>query len=179
MKQWYIIAVLITSALILPRFAWSETTDISTEPAQQIILPIHFIQQIEADYPGTPVEFESDIEGDKLLYEVAMIDLEQTMVTEYQFNASDGQLIQQQSASIEPEDSDELQALSLMKERELLFSQLIIMAMKEQQGELVEAQLDHDLGISYLELKIRDNNSVRKLAYDIEHLRLLPLLTLD
>jgi hypothetical protein len=53
------------------------------------------------------------------------------------------------------------------------------MAMQNSKAHLLEAQLDKDLGIAYLELKVMDERGKHKLAFDIEKQRPLPLLKWD
>lgn len=59
------------------------------------------------------------------------------------------------------------------------FSELVTLAIKNQQGYLTQAELDHDLSISYLELKLLNQDSRNTIAFDIETLRPLPLLKWD
>ncbi len=58
----------------------------------------------------------------------------------------------------------------------MAFSELVRLASQKHQGKLLEAQLEHDLGISYLEFKMVDENGKRKHAFDIQKLKPLPML---
>jgi hypothetical protein len=66
-----------------------------------------------------------------------------------------------------------------LQRKQLSFSDLVSMAMKDKPGFLLEAELDHDLAISYLELKLLTEMSKNTVAFDIDNLRPLPLLKWD
>jgi len=142
----------------------------------QNISPQTFMLQVEKDYPGVISEFEIDVEKGELIYEISVIDTSAETITEFEFRAKDGRLIHQQVESLEADDKDELKAVSAMEDESLTFSYLVKQAMAGSQAHIVEAQLDHDLNISYLELKLLDGNGKSKIAFDIKTQRPLPML---
>ena len=62
----------------------------------------------------------------------------------------------------------ELAAINFIAKNKLLFSELVELAIHKNSVHLLNAELDHDLGISYLELKLIDNNGRYRLAFDVE-----------
>jgi|GEM_PF-820067 len=142
----------------------------------QNISPQMFMLQVEKDYPGVISEFEIDVERGKLIYEISVIDTNAETITEFEFRAKDGRLLHQKVASLEADNKDELKAASMMEDESLTFSYLVKQAMAGSQAHIVEAQLDHDLSISYLELKLLDGSGKSKIAFDIKTQRPLPML---
>ncbi len=178
MARW-LVSLVLFSASGVSAAAWAEGSIIALLSDEGNLTPQAFLQQVETKYPGMISEFEIDIENGELIYELSMIDTQVKTITEFEFKAKDGQLVKQQVESLEADDRDELIAVNLMEDKPLLFSELVNKAMSGRQAYILEAQLDHDLGISYLELKLIDENGKSKIAFDIESLRPLPLLKWD
>lgn len=178
MARWLVGLVLFStsgfSAAVL-----AETSILALLSDEGNITPQSLFLQVERDYPGTLSDFEIDVENGELIYELSIIDPKAETITEFEFKAKDGRLVRQQVEVLETDDRDELIAVNLMNDKSLAFSTLVEKAMENKQAYILEAQLDHDLGISYLELKLIDANGKSKLAFDIESLRPLPLLKWD
>ncbi|QYK01503.1 PepSY domain-containing protein [Shewanella psychrotolerans] len=176
MARWLISLVLLSS---IPSVVCANPAVLELLSDSQNLTPQMLIAQAEKDYPGVISEFDIDVENGELIYEISIIDTKQDTVTEFEFWAKDGRLIRQKVEALEADDRDELKATKLVLEMGLTFSQLIKHAMGDSTAHILEAQLDHDLGISYLELKLINENGKRKLAFDIEQQRPLPLLKWD
>ncbi|QSX30006.1 hypothetical protein JYB88_17815 [Shewanella cyperi] len=139
--------------------------------------PLVLMAEIETEQSGIISQFDIDFDDGELHYEFDLINPAEDSLTELTLRASDGKLLLQKVNKLEADDQDELAAVKLLQQKELSFSALVTMAVQEQQGKLIEAQLEHDLGISYLEFKLMDENGKRKLAFDINKLKPLPMLT--
>ncbi|BAJ04211.1 PepSY domain-containing protein [Shewanella violacea] len=174
MARWLIGLVFILSGFSVA--AWAEESVLDLLSDEGNLTPQVFLVQVEQDYPGIITEFEIEVENGELIYDVSMIDTSAKTITEFEFRAKDGSLVNQQVAKLEADDRDELIAVNLMEDKSLTFCFLVNKAMKGKQAFILEAQLDHDLGISYLELKLINRDGKSKLAFDIETLRHLPLL---
>ncbi|WP_076414020.1 PepSY domain-containing protein [Shewanella sp. UCD-KL12] len=178
MARW-LASLVLFSASGISAAAWAEDSIMTLLSDESNLTPQAFLQQVETEYPGTVAEFEIDVENGELIYELSIIDTQLKTITEFEFRAKDGRLVKQQVESLEADDRDELIAVNLMEDKSLSFSSLVNKAMSARQAYILEAQLDHDLGISYLELKLIDENGKSKIAFDIESLRPLPLLKWD
>ncbi|MEI6858673.1 MAG: hypothetical protein V5788_02595 [Shewanella sp.] len=175
MARWLVGLVLISSSGF-SMAALAETSIIELLSDEGNLTPQEFLLQVEQDYPGIISEFEIDVENGELLYEMSMIDTSAKTITEFEFRAKEGQLVTLKVSKLEADDSDELTAVNLMQDKSLTFYALVVKAMKNKQAYILEAQLDHDLGISYLELKLINLDGKSKIAFDIKTLRPLPLL---
>ena len=145
----------------------------------ELLAPLAMMRQVEQSHEGVISAFEVDIENGELNYKLEVIDPIKYTLTAFQFSGLDGKLQHQKVVTLEADDLDELEAVKLLQHKKLSFSALVEMAMNQTQSHLLEAQLDHDLGIGYLELKLVDEAGKHKLAFDIENLRPLPLLKWD
>ena len=175
MARWLVGLVLISSSGFSAA-AWAEASIIELLSDEGNLTPQALLLQVEQDYPGIISEFEIDVVNGELIYELSMIDTSAETITEFEFRAKDGRLVTQEVARLEADDRDELIAVNLMEDKSLTFYTLVVKAMKDKQAFILEAQLDHDLGISYLELKLINVDGKSKLAFDIKTLRPLPLL---
>lgn len=173
MARWLISLLLLSSVSSMAR---ANPAVLELLSNSQNLTPQVLIAKAEKDYPGIISEFDIDVENGELIYEISIIDTREDTVTEFEFWAKDGRLIRQTVEALEADDRDELKAARLVLEMGLSFSQLVKQAMADSTAHILEAQLDHDLGISYLELKLIDEHGKRKLAFDIEQQRPLPLL---
>ncbi|WP_299795652.1 PepSY domain-containing protein [uncultured Shewanella sp.] len=175
MARW-LVGLVLFSSTGFSAACLAETSVLQLLSDEQNISPQMIMLQVEKAYPGVISEFEIDVEKGELIYEVSVIDTNAETITEFEFRAKDGRLIHQQVESLETDDKDELKAVSMMEDKSLTFSNLVKQAMSDSQAHIVEAQLDHDLNISYLELKLIDEDGKSKLAFDIKTERPLPML---
>ncbi|ABO21968.1 PepSY domain-containing protein [Shewanella loihica] len=178
MARWFI-SLMLLSGLAGVNAAQANPAVLELLSDSQSLTPQKMILQAEKSYPGVISEFQIDVENGQLIYEISMINTKDDTISEFEFWAKDGRLIRQKVEALEADDKDELKAVRLLKEMEQSFSQLLKLAMGDSNAHILEAQLDHDLGISYLELKLIDANGKHKIAFDIENQRPLPLLKWD
>ncbi|MCG9698057.1 PepSY domain-containing protein [Shewanella sp. Isolate11] len=177
MARWFISFLLVTG-LSVTGCASANTTLLSLLSDDQSYTPQMMIAQVEQDYPGIVTEIEAEEHKGELVYEVSVINIKDDTEIELEFSGKDGKLLKQKVQHLDAND-DELKAAQLLNNMQLSFSTLVKQAMGDSQAHIQEAQLDHDLGISYLELKLIDENGKRKVAYDIKNQRPLPLLKWD
>uniref|UniRef100_UPI0040474913 hypothetical protein n=1 Tax=Shewanella sp. TaxID=50422 RepID=UPI0040474913 len=114
-----------------------------------------------------------------LIYKISMVNLETRKMSKYQYRALDGVLLKEKSSDYSTDDIGLLNAAKVLQAKHMTFSALVALAIENQQGYLTQAELDHDLSISYLELKLLNQDSKNTIAFDIETLRPLPLLKWD
>lgn len=143
------------------------------------LTPISVMQQLEGASGDTIVAFDMEIEGDELLYEFTLVNLTKKQITQTRVRAKDGIKLNSSNKTLAANDLDQMEAVKMLQKKQLAFSALVTMAMVKQAGFLLEAELDHDLAISYLELKLLTEKSKNTVAFDIENLRPLPLLKWD
>ncbi|WP_394204283.1 PepSY domain-containing protein [Shewanella waksmanii] len=178
MTRWLVGAMVLSSiGFSAPSWAAKEVLELLSN--NQGLTPQILLSQVERDYAGVICEFEIDVEDGELVYEISVINSQLETKTEFEFLAKDGSLIDQKISALEADDQDSLKAVLLMNDQVLTFSELVKQAMHERQAYMLEAQLDHDLGISYLELKLIDDTGKRTLAFDIKSQRPLPMLKWD
>ncbi|WP_028766735.1 PepSY domain-containing protein [Shewanella fidelis] len=142
-------------------------------------MPIETMLQLESKHQGVISEFEAEIEDGELVYEFKMIDPQANTITEYEFRAIDGSLIEREVGRLKKDDNDELTGVLMLQQNGLSLSDMLTLVNQETDGHIVKAEVDTDLGISYIELEILDVDGKRKLAFDIENKQLLPLLKWD
>lgn len=178
MARW-LVSLMLFSSVGFSAQTWAEQSVLDLLLDKQTLSPQALMLRIEKKYSGVISEFEIDIEKGELLYEVTLIDTENETITEFEFKAKDGQLIHQKVETLEADDEGSLQAVLLMEDINQSFYSLVHRAMDGRYGHIVEAQIDHDLGISYLEIKFIDEAGKHRLAFDIKNQLPLPLLTWD
>ncbi|MCL1138279.1 PepSY domain-containing protein [Shewanella pneumatophori] len=142
-------------------------------------LPTTTMLQLESAHEGVISEFEAEIENGELVYEFKMIDPQAKTITEYEYRAIDGSLIEREVGRLKKDDNDELAGVLMLQQNGLSLSDMLTLVSQESDGYIVKAEVDNDLGISYIELEILDIDGKRKLAFDIENKQLLPLLKWD
>lgn len=172
--RWFFGVIFFVSGAV---FAAPSMYDMLSEDQYQS--PLTMLHLVEQDHDGVISEFEIDVDNGQLNYRINLIDTVESTITEFHYRARDGALLRQRVDKLEADDADELEAANLLQKKKLTFSHLVELATAKSTAYLVEAQLDHDLGISYLELKLADESGKHKLAFDIENLRPLPLLKWD
>ncbi|MCE9679723.1 PepSY domain-containing protein [Shewanella sp. AS1] len=177
MARW-LIGVVLLSGLGMTGIACANSTLLALMSDNQGQTPQMLLAQVEKDYPGIVAEIQADEDKGALIYEVDVVDIHHKTLIALEFAAKDGELLKRKEKSLHDGD-DALKAARLLDEMGLSFSLLIKQAMGNRQSHILEAQLDHDLGISYLELKLIDQSGRSKIAFDIKNQRPLPLLKWD
>ncbi|WP_133408400.1 hypothetical protein [Parashewanella tropica] len=138
--------------------------------------PIKTMRQIERSEPGVISSFSVNLNKKKLQYIYTLVNLRNGTVTHFEYRGTDGHLLKRYISTLVPKEHSELEAVRFIEKNKLLFSKLVDLAIDKSQVHLLKAELDHDLGISYLELELIDDNGPYRLAFDVETLRPLPLL---
>jgi uncharacterized membrane protein YkoI len=141
--------------------------------------PLSVMQQLENSFPGVVAEFNMDEQEGELIYQFELINPLANSITRFDYRARDGKLLKQKANKISADDISEIEATRLITAKDQTFSGIIAKATKDHHAFLTEAKLDHDLGISYLELKLLTDTGKYKLAFDVENLQQLPLLKWD
>lgn len=141
--------------------------------------PIEMMQKLEQLHPGVISEFEAELKNGELVYEFKVIDPEAKTKIEYEYRTLDGSLNEREVERLKNGDNDELAGIMMLKENGITFSEMLTIVCKDSGGHLVKAEVDNDLGISYIELEILEVDGKRKLAFDMENKQLLPLLKWD
>lgn len=146
---------------------------------KQHIAPISLMKKIETDYPGIISDFSVELNGNQLIYQIEVINPQNKQLTELSVNSENGSVINKKYKTIEDDDTDKLTAATQIKARNLTFSKIVQEAMENHSAQLIEAELDRDLGINYLELELLNSKGKYKLAFDVDQRKPLPLLTWD
>ncbi|MCL1049814.1 hypothetical protein L2755_09295 [Shewanella abyssi] len=141
--------------------------------------PIEMMQKLEQQHPGVISEFEANLDAGELIYEFKMIDPQAKTIIEYEYRAIDGALKQREIERLKNDDKDELAGIMMLQQSGLTFSEMLTIVCKDSAGHLVKAEVDNDLGISYIELELLDVDGKKKLAFNMENKQLLPLLKWD
>ena len=147
--------------------------------AGDYVQPLSVMQQIEKGFSGVIAEFEMETQEGELVYQFELINPLANSITRFEYRARDGKLLKQKASKVSADDLAEVEAARLIAVKNQTFSGIIAKAIKERKAFLTEAKLDHDLGISYLEIKLLDDTGKFKLAFDVDNLRPLPLLQWD
>ncbi len=138
--------------------------------------PIETMRTIEKNTPGVITHFAIDTDSSPITYLFTVLDPKAQKITQLVYCAVDGELMKRSATSYDADQHSELAAINFISKNKLLFSELVELAIHKNSVHLLNAELDHDLGISYLELKLIDNKGRYRLAFDVEKLRPLPLL---
>ncbi|QIR13141.1 hypothetical protein HBH39_00425 [Shewanella aestuarii] len=144
-----------------------------------LLTPVSVMEKWEQQDLGTICGFNLDIDNEQLVYLFSAINTKAKLLYKLEYNAADGQLLAESSQPYDGDSIEQLHAVSLMLKKNLTFSSLINLATQNKSGHLIQAELDHDLSISYLELKLLNQQQQKTIAFDIENLRPLPLLKWD
>ncbi len=177
MARWFV-SLLLMSSFCVAGSASANTKLLGLLSDNQSYTPLTIITQVEKEYSGTVAEIEAEEHRGELVYELKMVNISDRTLMEFEFNGSDGKLLKQKVKRLDMDD-DEVIAVKLLESMQLSFSDLVKQALGSRQTYIREAELDHDLGISYLELKLIDQYGRHKIAYDIKNQRPLPLLKWD
>ena len=143
------------------------------------VMPIVVMKQLEQQDQGTICDFDVDVEDGVLVYKISMVNIEAHRMSKYEYRALDGEQLNEKSAAYASDDIGQVNAVKVLQAKHMTFSALVALAIENQKGYLTRAELDHDLSISYLELKLLNQDSRSTIAFDIETLRPLPLLKWD
>ncbi|MCL1144231.1 hypothetical protein [Shewanella gaetbuli] len=170
---------LLVSLCFFPFMAMAAPSIHSLLAQDGLVNPVSVMEQWEQQQKGTLCGFGLDIENEQLVYLLSAINIDSKEVYQLEFNAQDGALLDETSKPYEGKEIEQLHAVSLMRDKNISFSSLVTMAIHNQSGYLLQADLDHDLSISYLELQMLNNEAKNVIAFDIENLRPLPLLKWD
>ena len=155
----------------------SAAPKLSTDVDQtQFQNPIDTMRSIEKSIPGVITYFSIDTTHTPMMYEFKVLNPKTHMLTQLEYYASSGKLMAKKAHIYQANHHSELAAISFISKNKLEFSELVELAIQKNSVHLLNAELDHDLGISYLELKLLDNKGRYRLAFDVEKLRPLPLL---
>ncbi|MCL1047250.1 hypothetical protein Q4601_11425 [Shewanella sp. 1_MG-2023] len=171
--------IVLSLLVVFPSMVMATPTMHTLLSEGEYVQPLVVVEQIETEYSGVVSSFDMDVENGQLIYEIDLLNLDDSEITEFSFDASDGSLITKKLSAFEADDLDQVKAARVLIKQKMTFTELVTMAQKGQTGYLIEAELDHDLAISYLELKLLNVSSKHTIAFDIEELRPLPLLQWD
>ena len=138
--------------------------------------PIATMRTIEKNVPGVITHFTINTQHSPMLYEFTVLNPKTHKLTQLDYCAESGELVNKKAHTYHTNHHSELAAISFITKNKLQFSELVELAIHKNSVHLLNAELDHDLGISYLELKLLDNKGRYRLAFDVEKLRPLPLL---
>ncbi|MBY5922744.1 PepSY domain-containing protein [Ferrimonas balearica] len=142
--------------------------------------PLQILKQVEQRYQneGRIVEFELEVERGVLTYEVSLGQSDENSFLELTLDAY-GNVLERERESGEVDDESDLEALAALEEKNWKVSDLVEKAIGKHSGFLLEAQLEHNIGISYLEVELLTEKGKRKLAVDLATGEPLPILQWD
>ncbi|MGB0893897.1 MAG: hypothetical protein ACPGUD_05765 [Parashewanella sp.] len=138
--------------------------------------PMDAIRLVEKTQPGVISSFNTEVQQGDIYYIFYVVNQRDNTCVQLEYAALTGKLIQQNVSILNSSQHPELAAIKFISKNKLLFSELVELAKKQDSVHLLRAELDHDLGISYLELELIDNNGQHRSAFNVETLRPLPLL---
>ena len=173
MKKLVIICLVIFSSISLAASsAIFSMLDTSDTPAPRKVL-----NQIEQRYADQAiiVEFELEIEQGKATYEVTLYQTAQQRFIELLLDHN-GQVITLEYKNPELDEQEEVAAAAIMKRKKLSMQQLVQQLDNNPQHYLIEAQLEQDMGISYMVATFVTAEGKHKKAIDLETGKHLPLL---
>ncbi|MCT7943228.1 hypothetical protein [Shewanella holmiensis] len=168
---------LLVALCLFPLVSMAAPSIQSLVSQEGLLTPISVMEHWEQQEQGTLCGFGLEIDNEQLVYLLSAINTESKRLYQFEYSALDGALLDETSQPYEG--NSILHAVSLMREKNISFSSLVSLAIQNQNGFLLQADLDHDLSISYLELQMLSNEAKKVIAFDIENLRPLPLLKWD
>ncbi len=142
--------------------------------------PLQILKQVEQRYQkaGRIVEFELEVDNGVLTYEVSLGRSDDNHFLELVLD-DQGRVLEQEQEPGDIDDESDLEALAALEEQNYRVSELVERAIGQQSGFLLEAQLEHNIGISYLEVELLTEQGKRKLAVDLATGEPLPILQWD
>ena len=135
------------------------------------------LQDVENQFSGLATDITTKQENDGIIYQVEMVDLVNNRIEKLYFDALSGQLLRKRTQDLTFVDTNKLQAVAKILERNQTLSNLLKKFTKSHAGIVLNARLDRDLGINYLELELLHVDGRIKLAFDLDQMQPLPLLT--
>lgn len=146
--------------------------DSSSAPA-----PIDVLFGIEQRYAENAVivEFEFEIEKGQRVYEVTLYQTKKQRFIELLLDHS-GHIIEQEYEQPELDEQEEIAAANLMTKKGYTLHDLVKQLDDEPTHYLIEAQLEQDMGITYMVATFVTNKGRHKKAIDLETGKNLPLL---
>jgi hypothetical protein len=144
----------------------------ANEPSPQSIL-----KNIETEYLNTAVivEFELEFEKGKTTYEVTLFEQKNNRFIELLVDVK-GKLIELEYAPPELDEDDEVAAAKLMRKKNYRMYQLVQLLDSTQTQYLIEAQLEQDMGVTYMVATFVSLKGRHKKAIDLATGKNLPLL---
>ena len=138
---------------------------------------LQMLQDVENQFSGLATDITTKQENDGIIYQVEMVDLVNNRIEKLYFDALSGQLLRKRTQDLTFVDTNKLQAVAKILERNQTLSNLLKKFTKSHAGIVLNARLDRDLGINYLELELLHVDGRIKLAFDLDQMQPLPLLT--
>ncbi|KFZ37610.1 hypothetical protein HR45_09300 [Shewanella mangrovi] len=171
--RWFLAALSLISvtALAAPSY-WQQLDN------GKLVAPRRLIAKVEQQFPGVITCFHVAEDASSWQYDISLVEPITSIRHQLVFSGSNGQLLHQQDQKLASNDDSLLLAKHLLN-KQLSMSNVLNNALRKNNGKLQSAQLDRDLGISYLELRVIDAAGSHRLAYDIDHRRQMPLLKRD
>ncbi|GHF01939.1 hypothetical protein [Thalassotalea profundi] len=142
------------------------------KPSPQTIL-----KKIETEYLNTAVivEFELEFEKGQTNYEVTLFEQKYNRFIELLIDVQ-GKLVELEYAPPELDEDDEVAAAKLMRKKNYRMYQLVQSIDSSQTQYLIEAQLEQDMGVTYMVATFVSIKGRHKKAIDLATGKNLPLL---
>ena len=134
---------------------------------------------MEQRFPGVISDFSVGVDDAQLVYQIEIINPKTKSLIELSILAKNGEIIKHEYEGLKEDDADKLIVTQHMEAKKLAFSTIVQKTMQNNSSQLIDAELDHDLGINYLELELLSDNGMHKFAFDVDQGKPLPLLTWD
>ncbi|MCL1098890.1 hypothetical protein [Shewanella gelidii] len=144
---------------------------------QQLPSPIKVMQQVELLHVGIISRFhlERNSQGD-LSYRIDVIESQEHQVTHFSYSINNGLLINEGVNDLSSYEVEKLNAVLFLKVNRLSFSNMVKSATTESRGHILEAKLEHDLGVNYLSVELVDAQGKHMVAFDLDEQRPMPVL---
>ncbi|MBV7316089.1 PepSY domain-containing protein [Shewanella sp. NIFS-20-20] len=141
--------------------------------------PMSILDKVTKLSPGIVSEFDTRLDGERLVYLVEVVDTKDKSHTEYIVNAESGAVLRVFKSKLQAKDMAEYRAANSLVAKEHDMQHFLKQAINNQPGRLIQAKLDNDLGINYLEFTILDGSKAHTQAFNIDRMQPIPLLTRD
>ncbi|GAA4887926.1 hypothetical protein [Ferrimonas pelagia] len=147
---------------------WAVSSLIERFSSGQFPVPVEILKQVEAEYAGKAqiLEFEVERRGAGQRYDILLVEQSHRRRVIGLRLDGHGELLRKEVESPLNED-DALTALMALQRRGIALSELVQQGINAHSAYLVELSLDHDRGISYLELDLINTEGKHTLAYDL------------
>lgn len=139
--------------------------------------PLNILTKIENQYlnKAVIVEFELEFDDGRTTYEVTLYQKSHHRFIELLLDES-GQLEEFEYEAPEVDDQEEIAAVKLMLKKELLIQDLVNQLINSKEQFLIEAQLEQDVGVTYMVATFVTSQGRHKKAIDLATGKNLPLL---